>query len=118
MWMEKTIISSKTYEKTTCLTTPYQVTKIARVDMYARPKINGIPKFSELKWTYTRWKVEKDFAPKFGISPAGITIKMDEIKVNLEKLKPKIFYLFSYKDEKYVARKVDRDIVEIYEVLE
>jgi hypothetical protein len=48
----------------------------------------------------------------------GITVKEEEITINPKKLEPDIFYLFYHKNEKYVARRIDRDVVEIYEVTE
>lgn len=55
---------------------------------------------------------------RFGISLAGIKAGKEEISIDPKKLEPNVFYLFSYKDEKYVARKSDDDVIEIYEVME
>jgi len=55
---------------------------------------------------------------KFGISLEGIKVNEKEISIDPRKLEPNVFYLFSYKDEKYVARKTDENVVEIYEVIE
>jgi len=49
---------------------------------------------------------------------AGIKVKREEISVDPKKLESNLFYLFSYQDEKYVARKTDEEVVEIYEVIE
>lgn len=56
--------------------------------------------------------------PQFGVSPIGISIKKEEMIIDPEKLERNIFYLFSFKDEKYVARKIEGDVLEIYEVIE
>ena len=63
------------------------------------------------------WKEKFPKHKTFGISLLGISRGKEEISIDPKELKSKVFYLFSYKDEKYVARKVDKDIIEIYEVL-
>lgn len=45
-------------------------------------------------------------------------MKEEQITIDPKKLEPNTFYLFSCRDEKYVARRTDRDVVEIYEVTE
>jgi len=57
------------------------------------------------------------FIERFPI-PTGIVVKEEEITIDPKKLEPNIFYLFSYQNEKYVARKTEKGIVEIYEVTE
>jgi hypothetical protein len=51
------------------------------------------------------------------ISP-GISVKNDEIRIDLKELKPNVFYKFYYNNETYIAHKVNQNILEIYEVLE
>jgi hypothetical protein len=56
--------------------------------------------------------------PPIGISLAGISVKKEEIIIDPEELKQNVFYLFSLRDEKYVVRKLEGDVIEIYEVIE
>lgn len=64
------------------------------------------------------WEEKPPKYRTFGISRFGIKVKKDEISIDPEKLNPNVFYLFSYKDEKYVTRKTDEGIVEVFEVIE
>lgn len=110
MWAKMSETPSHVYKKNTHLPKPYSVTRI-----------NGIPKFSKPRWIYPKWEQTRlgkvPERKKLGISLLGILPKGEEIVIDPKELESKVFYLFSYKDEKYVARKVDEDIVEIYEVL-
>lgn len=56
--------------------------------------------------------------PTFGVSLTGIRVEKGEITIDPKELEQDIFYLFSYKDEKYVARKTHETTVEVYEVLD
>lgn len=108
MWAGKSGTPSCVYEKNLRLPKRYSV-----------PRINGIPKFTKPrritpKWEETRVPEKK----RFGISLLGILPRKEGIIIDSKELESEVFYLFSYKDEKYVARRVDKDIVEIYEVLE
>ena len=110
MWTEKSSIPSSDYERRAYLPKPYPLTKI-----------NGIPKFSKRKQIFKKWEEIGRILPekkKFGISLLGIRVKKEEITIDPEKLKPNVFYLFSYIDEKYVTRKTDEGIVEVFEVVE
>lgn len=113
MWVGKSeTLSRRVYEKNLRLPRPYSVTRI-----------NGIPKFSRAKRIYTEWEETKlgkvpEKKPLFGISLLGILPRRGgSLIIDPKELESKVFYLFSYKDEKYVARKVDENIVEVYEVL-
>lgn len=62
--------------------------------------------------------IEPKKEPLFGISLIGISVRDEKITIDPRKLEPNIFHLFSYKDDKYVARKTDENTLEVYEVLE
>ena len=134
MWVEKPTFPSKEYEKRTPSTKSYTF-----ISGHSRSRVRCLTLESKalrrrLKYVRTVW--ERDLHPevlgysrerwkeavpkpkKFGISLTGIKVKREEISVDPKKLEPKVFYLFSYKDEKYVACKTDEDVVEIYEVIE
>ena len=54
----------------------------------------------------------------FGKSQKGISLIDNKIKIDPKELEPNVFHLFSYKKEKYMVRKTDEQIVELYEVQE
>jgi len=56
--------------------------------------------------------------PTFGVSLTGIRVERGEITIDPKELDKDTFYLFSCKDEKYVARRTSESNLEIYEVLE
>lgn len=113
MWVEESAVLSERYEKAVT----------SRVS-YPLIKINGISKFGEreTKFRHKMWEgIRREIVQEkkiFGISMAGIRVERKEISIDPEKLRPNVFYLFSYEDEKYVARKINGDIVEIFEVIE
>jgi len=109
MWVEYSKVPPIEYGK-----------KMSTPESYPIAKINGIPKFTKVqlkqieKWGQVR-RISKE---KFGISLSGIKVRKDEIVIDPEMLKSDVFYLFSYKNERYVARKTNNNIIEIYEVIE
>jgi hypothetical protein len=54
----------------------------------------------------------------FGVSMSGIKSQREQVQIKPELLEKDVFYLFSHKQDKYVARKTDEDVVEIFEVIE
>jgi len=136
MWTEKSILPSRKYEKKAPSPKPYtflsghhRLTRQVRCLTLESKVLHKGLIHARTVWErdlhpevlgYSRKKRE-EIVPKpkkFGISLAGIKVKREEISVDPKKFEPKVFYLFSYKDEKYVARKTDEDVVEIYEVIE
>ena len=109
MWTKKSRIHLSNYVETRLLFKPYSATEI-----------NGISKFSKTEQTHQKWEKIGIFPEKktFGISLAGISVEREEISIDPEKLESNVFYLFSYKDDKYVTRKTDEGIIEVYEVVE
>lgn len=127
MWVEKSLFSSREYEKKVCLPKPYTfISGYHRATLQAKypiPKSKQLYKrhediYKKFRDAQTIWEKAVQESKKFGISLAGIRVKKEEISVDPKKLESNVFYLFSYKDEQYVARKTDEDVVEIYEVIE
>lgn len=117
MWAKQSTTVSREYDVAERLAEPFST------------RLNGIPKYDKPKmliWKPMKWggKAElvsfrlREEKKEFGISLAGIKARKEEISIDPRKLESNVFYLFSYKDEKYVARKSDNDVVEIYEVIE
>jgi hypothetical protein len=117
MWTKQSVTVPEKYDVAERLTKPFL------------PKSNGIPKYDKsatIGWKLLNWSgkiritesVLSEEEKEFGISLSGIKAGKEEMSIDPKKLQPNIFYLFSFKDEKYVARKSDNDVVEIYEVLE
>lgn len=124
MWIEKLLPRSKDYiEKESPSRTYFSSVYITPETKKLRRKYEDLYKCLKvahgiLEYTFASWEKEVPKHEKFGISLEGIKVTEKEISIDPRKLKPNVFYLFSYKDEKYVARKSDNNVVEIYEVME
>jgi hypothetical protein len=53
----------------------------------------------------------------FGVS-SGIKIEKEEVSIDMDALEPNTFYLFTYEEDKYVARRTAEGLIEIFEVIE
>lgn len=113
MWREKSQVHSN-YTKV--------VGRTAISEKYQPIRINGISKFTETRRMHALWEeVEATKRPKrgiFGVSLLGIRAERKELSVNPQLLESNVFYLFSYENERYIARKNDDSVVEIFEVIE
>lgn len=134
MWVEKVAHPSREYENEPCLLKQHKVTHgIVFPKTSPIYKIHGdifktgvnpfeicTSKRLPISWKAMYESSEKRTPERktFGISLGGIKTQKEEMSIDPQKLEPNVFYLFSYKDEKYVARKSDEDVVEIYEVIE
>jgi len=85
---------------------------------YISPYGSVLPFFTELAGSticaISKLRKEK----KSMVSTTGIMVKDEQIRIDPRRLERNAFYLFSYKDEKYVARRTNEYIVEVYEVTE
>ena len=117
MWEKQLATVSSKYDVAKGLAEPFST------------RLNGIPKYDKPKMLMRkpmRWSGKAELSSfrlqeekkEFGISLTGIKAGKEEISIEPERLERNVFYLFSYHDEKYVARKSGKDIVEIYEVIE
>lgn len=126
MWIQKLLSRSKDYSEKAPLSkthfSPFKTyrTYVLDADLSIPPEDFKYLKATQgiLGYASVSWEKEVPKHKRFGISLEGIKVKKKEISIDPRKLKPNVFYLFSYKDEKYVARKSDNNVVEIYEVME
>lgn len=131
MWVEKSKISSEGYNRGALPPRHYEFECKYRIGRFKRlsPELRLRAKIDyahsmgkhylrlEALGYPQKWEEARLEPKKFGISFAGIKVRKEEIFIDPTKLEQNVFYLFSYKDEKYVARKSDKDVVEIYEVI-